>query len=179
MYSKLRKYCNFVTKNSRCAWHVILAQEVKNIKISQIWLFSRTLYLTTCTGNWLWTITSDWTAIIGRFLFELVGMMSVDRNYREVINLFFVLPVIILKYIYIYIYIYIYLKLIKYCNFGRKKFSTCVARHSSALEFKSKCVSRESTWWQTMEASWLVIRISPPNFFNCFVFALVTDQDPV
>ena len=34
--------------------------------------------------------------IIRRFLFELVGI-SLDRNYREVINLSFVLPVLCLN----------------------------------------------------------------------------------
>ena len=49
--------------------------------------------LTTCAGNWLRTITSDQTVYntIRRFLFELVGMTSLDRNYWEVtINLLFV-----------------------------------------------------------------------------------------
>ena len=31
MYLKLRKYCNFGTKNSRRAWHIIPAQEVNEI----------------------------------------------------------------------------------------------------------------------------------------------------
>ena len=31
--------------------------------------------------------------MIRRFLFELVGMISSDRNYLEVVNLLFVLPV--------------------------------------------------------------------------------------
>ena len=31
--------------------------------------------------------------IIRRFLSELVGMISLDRNYREVLNLSFVLPI--------------------------------------------------------------------------------------
>ena len=48
-------------------------------------------------------------AAIRRFLFELVGM---DRNYREVINLSFALPVLFyLNHIW---------KLRKYCNFGTK-----------------------------------------------------------
>ena len=47
-----------------------------------------------CAGNRLRTITSDQTVYnIRRFLFELVGIVSLDRNYgREVINLSFVLP---------------------------------------------------------------------------------------
>ena len=41
-------------------------------------------------GNW--EATEPYT-IIRRFLFELAGMISLDRNYREVIlNLLFVLP---------------------------------------------------------------------------------------
>ena len=45
-------------------------------------------------------------------------MTSLDGNYREVINLLFVLPGL---------YSNINLKLRKYCNFGNTKFSTCVA----------------------------------------------------
>ena len=59
--------------------------------------------------------------IIRRFLFELVGMISLDRNYYQVvINLSFALPH--------FCYIEIYLKLRKYCNFGAKMFSTSFQR---------------------------------------------------
>ena len=50
--------------------------------------------------------------IIRRFLFELVGMTSLDRNVREVINLLFVLPILF--------HLIMYLGLRKYYNFGTK-----------------------------------------------------------
>ena len=46
--------------------------------------------LTTCAGNWLRTITSDRTVYKRSslsFSSEFVGMISLDRNYWEVINL--------------------------------------------------------------------------------------------
>ena len=62
--------------------------------------------------------------IIRRFLFELVGMILLDRNYYylKVINLLFVLPGLYSNI----------LKTEKILQFWGKKFSTCVARHSSA-----------------------------------------------
>ena len=56
----------------------------------------RDFILITRAGNWLRTITSDQTpyTIIRRFLFELVGVISLDRHYWEVINLLFVLPIL-------------------------------------------------------------------------------------
>ena len=77
---------------------------------------------TTCAGNWLRTVTSDQYTINRRFLFEFVGTISLDRNYREVINLLFVLPGLYLNI----------LKTEKILQFWDKRFSTCVARHSSA-----------------------------------------------
>ena len=65
--------------------------------------------------------------IIRRFLSELVGI-SPDRNYCEVINLLFVLSALYLNI----------LKTVKILQFwDKKKFSTCVARHSSASGFFS------------------------------------------
>ena len=83
---------------------------LKTEKILQFWR------LTACAGNWLRTITSDRTVHNNSslsFSFELVDIISLDRNYWEVINLLFVLPglenITILE-----------------------EFSTSVVRHSSA-----------------------------------------------
>ena len=43
IYLKLRKYCNFGTKNSRRAWHVFPAQEVNYIKFHDNY-YSQSLY---------------------------------------------------------------------------------------------------------------------------------------
>ena len=48
----------------------------------------------TCAGNWLRTVTSDRTVYSNSLSFELVGIISLDRNYREVINLLFVLLIL-------------------------------------------------------------------------------------
>ena len=61
--------------------------------------------------------------IIRRLLFELVGIL-LDRNYLEVVNLLFVLPGLYLNT----------LKSVKILQFSDKKFSTCVARRSSARD---------------------------------------------
>ena len=53
-----------------------------------------------------------------RFLFQLVGMMSLSRNYCEVINLLFGLPGLYLSI----------LKTEEILQFWDRKFSTCVAR---------------------------------------------------
>ena len=85
-----------------------------------------TTFATSC--NWLRTITSDQTmcTIIRRFLFELVGI-SLDRNYREAINLLFVLPGLCLNI----------LKTEKILQFWDKKFSTWVARYSQCKKLRS------------------------------------------
>ena len=96
---------------------------VKTEKILQFWR------LTTCAGSRLRTITSDQTVYNNlslSFSFELAGMMSLDRNYWEVINLLFVLPGLYLNI----------LKTEKTLQFSNKEFSTCVARHSSASCYK-------------------------------------------
>ena len=52
--------------------------------------------LLTCAGNWSRTITSDQTVYNNlslSFSFELVGTTSLYRNYWEVINLLFALPI--------------------------------------------------------------------------------------
>ena len=62
---------------------------LKTEKILQFWR------LTACAGNWLRTVTSDRTVHNNSslsFSFELVDIISLDRNYWEVINLLFVLP---------------------------------------------------------------------------------------
>ena len=61
--------------------------------------------------------------IIPRFLVQLVGMISLYRNYQEVINLLFVLP--------FGLYLNIF-RTEEILQFWGKKFSTCVARLSSA-----------------------------------------------
>ena len=61
---------------------------LKTEKILQFWRLSP------CAGNWLPTTTSDQTneyTIIRRFHFELIDMISLDRNYWELWNLLFVL----------------------------------------------------------------------------------------
>ena len=74
--------------------------------------------LTTCAGNGLRTVTSDRNRV-GRiprflFLFELVGMTSLDRSYWEVVNLLFALPILP--------------NTEKILQFSNERFSTCVAR---------------------------------------------------
>ena len=62
--------------------------------------------------------------IIRRFLFDLVGMISLDRNYEEVLNLLFVLPGLYFNI----------LKTEGILQFWDKRFSTCVAQ-----EVKETC----------------------------------------
>ena len=91
MYLKLREYCNSRLKEvNHLNWQLIADHNER---------------------------PKSYT-IIRRFLFKLVGTVSLDRNYREVINLLFVLPISFYSNI---------LKTGEILQFlGRKKFSTCL-----------------------------------------------------
>ena len=72
--------------------------------------------------------------IIRRFLFQLVGMMSLDKNDREVINSSFVLPSGLRLNI---------LRTEEILQFSDKEFSTRVARCSSAMGTEFRKIYRE------------------------------------
>ena len=66
------------------------------------------------------TITSD-HSMTRRFRFQLVGVTSLDRNHRQVIDS-------LSSFACVFGYTWLYSELRKYCNFRRKSFSTRVAR---------------------------------------------------
>ena len=100
----------------------------------------RNMYIPACIeGQLLWFADrNEWPCtIIRRSLFELVGTISLDRNYWKVTNLLFVLPILF------------YLR--KYYNFGTKKFSTCVSRRPNAREvkinsFRGRLIADRNEW---------------------------------
>ena len=69
---------------------------IKKFGSIEIPLFLRFFFfLIPCAGNWLTDHNerpNSYYTMIRRFLFELVDIISLDRNYEEVINLLFVLP---------------------------------------------------------------------------------------
>ena len=72
-------------------------------------------------------------------------MISLDRNDWKVINLSFVLPICVFGCT------WIYLKLRKYCNFGRKKFSTCSACLEVRFEENRCCRYQNISIWMLSE----------------------------
>ena len=86
------------------------------------------LRLTDCAGDWLRTITSDRTVHNNSSLsyrtrrYDIIWI-SMDRNYREVINLLFASPILF------YLNILKTGKILQHWDKTRKC-STCVARHS-------------------------------------------------